>query len=92
MVVGHHGSKTSSGQLWVDQLQSQIAITQVGWWSRYGHPHDEVEQRWQRSGAQFLRTDHHGGVIVHSRQIGLKTHVERISRRRYWQNSLGFKD
>lgn len=92
VVVGHHGSKTSSGQLWVDQLQSQIAIAQVGWWSRYGHPHDEVQQRWQRSGAQFLRTDHHGGVIVHSRQIGLKTHVERISRRRYWQNNLGFKD
>lgn len=92
VVVGHHGSKTSSGQLWVDQLQSQVAIAQVGWWSRYGHPHEEVQQRWQRSGAQFLRTDHHGGLIVHSSEAGLKIHIERITRRRYWQNNIGIDD
>lgn len=92
VVVGHHGSKTSSGQLWVDQLQSQIAIAQVGWWSRYGHPHEEVQQRWQQSGAQFLRTDHHGGLIIYSNEKGLETHIERITRGRYWQNNNGLND
>lgn len=92
VVVGHHGSKTSSGQLWVDQLQSQIAIAQVGWWSRYGHPHEEVEHRWLRSGAQFLRTDYQGAIIVHSSIAGLETYKERLVRRRYWQNNGRLKE
>ena len=91
VLVGHHGSKTSSGQLWVDQLQSQLAIAQVGWWSRYGHPHQEVQQRWQQSGAQFLRTDYQGGMIIHSSGAGLHQHLERQDRGRYWQNNSALK-
>lgn len=89
VVVAHHGSNTSSSQLWVDHLQAQVAIAQVGWWSRYGHPHQIVQQRWQQAGSLFLRTDHHGAVVIRSMQTGLDSHIERISRRRYWQNSLG---
>lgn len=88
VVVGHHGSHTSSGQLWVDHVQAQVAIAQVGWWSRYGHPHAVVQQRWQQAGARFLRTDHHGAVLVHSQKSGLVTHAERLDRGRYWQNAL----
>ena len=92
VVVGHHGSRTSSGQSWVNQLQAQVAIAQVGWWSRYGHPHTEVVQRWQQAGTQFLRTDHHGGVVVHSRATGLHTYTERQEQTRYWQNNAVLKD
>lgn len=89
VVVAHHGSNTSSSQLWVDHLQAQVAIAQVGWWSRYGHPHQIVQQRWQQTGSRFLRTDHHGAVVIRSMRGGLDSHIERISRRRYWQNNLG---
>ena len=91
VVVGHHGSRTSSGAIWVDQLQAQIAIAQVGWWSRFGHPHAEVQQRWQKAKAQFLRTDHHGAVLVHSRASALSWQAERIHQGRYWQNNSGLK-
>lgn len=89
VVVGHHGSKTSSGLGWVTQMQAQIAIAQVGWWSRFGHPHAEVQQRWEQGGAQFLRTDFHGGIVVHSSSQGLKTKVARLDQGRYWQNQVG---
>lgn len=89
VVVAHHGSKTSSSQLWVDQMAAKIAIAQVGWWSRYGHPHQVVQQRWQQAVTQFLRTDHHGAIVIRSEQTGLYSQIERIARQRYWQNNLG---
>lgn len=90
VVVGHHGSKTSSSSLWVDSLQAQLAIAQVGWWNRFSHPHPQVEQRWQAAGAAFLRTDHEGAVVVTSLASGLHMNTERRQRARYWQNPIGF--
>lgn len=92
VVVAHHGSKTSSSQLWVDQIGAKIAIAQVGWWSRYGHPHKMVQQRWQQAATQFLRTDHHGAIVIHSMEKDLHNHSERIARRRYWQNNTGLAE
>lgn len=86
VVVGHHGSNTSSGQAFVNQVEAQVAIAQAGWWSRFGHPHSEVEQRWLRSGSAFFRSDLDGAVSVlsSSRQLGIER--ERLDSRRYWHN------
>lgn len=90
VVVGHHGSKTSSGPEWVAHMQATLAIAQVGWWSRFGHPHPEVEQRWQQAGAQFLRTDLLGAVVVRSTETALHYDTVRQQQGRYWQNPVGW--
>lgn len=88
VVVGHHGSKTSSSLLFVKAVQAQFAIAQLGWWNRFGHPHPVVEQRWKRAGTQFLRSDYDGGVIISSTGENLVLYAERRQAPTYWQNPL----
>lgn len=85
VLAGHHGSKTSSSQVFVDAVQARHVIAQVGAWSRYGHPHPPIAARWRRSGAQFWRSDQHGAVHIASSKQGLVVQAERQLNRRYWQ-------
>ncbi|WP_336579606.1 DNA internalization-related competence protein ComEC/Rec2 [Alcaligenes sp. CHO6] len=87
VVVGHHGSRTSSGAHFVKQMQAGLAIAQLGWWNRFGHPHALVQARWERSGALFLRTDQWGALTVESRPSALYYFGERDRYARYWQSS-----
>ena len=86
VIVGHHGSRTSSSALWVEALQASVAVAQVGWWNRFNHPHPEVEQRWLQAGTDFYRTDRDGAVIVTSHHNALRLHSQRSRYARYWQN------
>ncbi len=62
--VGHHGSKSSSGQAFLDAVQPQLAVIQVGAENRYGHPTAEVLDRLQ--GTTLLRNDLHGRIHLTS--------------------------
>lgn len=43
--LGHHGSKTSTSELFLDTVKPEYAIVSAGLDNRYGHPHQEVMQR-----------------------------------------------
>jgi competence protein ComEC len=43
--LGHHGSKTSSSESFLDAVTPQFAIVSAGIDNRYGHPHQEVMER-----------------------------------------------
>ena len=58
--IGHHGSKTSTSEHFLQQLHPKIAIIPVGVNNRYNHPHQEVVDRLQRM--TVLRTDIHGMI------------------------------
>ncbi|HJT65623.1 MAG TPA: DNA internalization-related competence protein ComEC/Rec2 [Pyrinomonadaceae bacterium] len=62
--VPHHGSKTSSTQPFVAATHAQTAIISVGQYSMFAHPHREVVERWQASGAQVLTTGKCGTITV----------------------------
>lgn len=62
--VGHHGSRTSSSQAFLDAVKPQIAIYSAGADNSYGHPHDEVIQRLKDMNITIYGTDTHGTVIV----------------------------
>lgn len=55
--VGHHGSSTSSSQSFVNRVSADYAVIECGKDNSYGHPHTEIVERWEKSGAQVLRTD-----------------------------------
>lgn len=40
--LGHHGSHTSSSELWLEKVNPEMAIISAGKNNRYGHPHKEV--------------------------------------------------
>lgn len=46
--VGHHGSRTSSNELFVGFVAPEYAVYNRGCGNRYGHPHDEVREVFSR--------------------------------------------
>lgn len=62
--VAHHGSKTSSTQDFIKGTQAKLAIISVGRTSIFGHPHQEVVERWHNRGAEVLTTGHSGMITV----------------------------
>jgi competence protein ComEC len=62
--VGHHGSRTSSSQVFLNAVSPRIALIGVGEGNAYGHPHEEVLQRLAAMGVQVNRTDYDGTIVV----------------------------
>lgn len=60
--VAHHGSRTSSSRYWLDAVNPYLAVIQVGN-NNFGHPHEEVLERFAGTGTKVLRNDIHGAVI-----------------------------
>lgn len=63
--VGHHGSNTSTGAEFLDQINPKVALISVGKNNRYGHPSDEIIQRIKDNETIIFRTDEHGAVQYH---------------------------
>ncbi|RSD24143.1 DNA internalization-related competence protein ComEC/Rec2 [Mesobacillus subterraneus] len=61
--VGHHGSKYSSSDLFIDQITPDYAVISVGERNRYGHPGEEVVNRLDERGTRIYRTDRQGAVM-----------------------------
>lgn len=60
--VAHHGSNTSSITPFLSAVQPNIAIVSVGERNRYGHPHKEVIERFEKMGIEIWRTDKQGAI------------------------------
>src|SRR5207248_9308648 len=62
--VGHHGSSTSSSAEFLDAVRPRIALVSVGVGNSYGHPSAAVMATLAGRGAQVLRTDRLGTIVV----------------------------
>jgi competence protein ComEC len=62
--VAHHGSRTSSSASFIGATGAEYAIISVGKRSRFGHPHEEVVERWETSGAKVLTTGAGGTISI----------------------------
>ncbi|MDO8436177.1 MAG: ComEC/Rec2 family competence protein [bacterium] len=62
--VGHHGSKTSSGENFVAEVSPEIAIISVGKDNKYGHPTQEVLDTLKNYGIKIFKTDEDGDVKI----------------------------
>ncbi|MDN5707935.1 MAG: DNA internalization-related competence protein ComEC/Rec2, partial [Planococcus sp. (in: firmicutes)] len=60
--VGHHGSKTSSSQLFLEALRPQVSVVSTGIDNRYGHPSPEVTARFGELGLRLLSTAENGTI------------------------------
>lgn len=59
--VSHHGSKTASSALFLDQAKPSCAVISVGK-NNYGHPDPDVLKRLEERGITLLRTDYDGCI------------------------------
>jgi competence protein ComEC len=72
--VAHHGSSTSSSDAFLAAVQPDVAVISVGAGNTYGHPSADVLRALARVGAEVLRTDEAGTVIV--RTDGTRIEIE----------------
>ena len=68
--VGHHGSKTSSGKEFIDEINPKYSIISVGKNNRYGHPNKEVIDNLIDS--KIYRTDQDGSIMFKIKNNKLK--------------------
>ena len=68
--VGHHGSKTSSGREFIDEINPKYSIISVGKNNRYGHPNKEVLNNLKNS--KIYRTDEDGSIMFKPKSNKLK--------------------
>jgi len=59
--VGHHGSKTSSGKEFINEVNPKYSIISVGKNNRYGHPNDNALEILENS--KIYRTDQDGSIM-----------------------------
>lgn len=64
--VGHHGSRTSSTEPFVEATQAATAVVSVARRNRYGLPSEDVLERWDAAGAAVLQTWETGAVWLRS--------------------------
>ncbi|TSC62328.1 MAG: Beta-lactamase domain protein [Parcubacteria group bacterium Gr01-1014_48] len=72
--VGHHGSRTSSGEKFLKIVTPMVSVISAGKNNEYGHPHKEVLAGLTSVGAKILGTYEKGTIVLFSdgEKIGLK--------------------
>ena len=64
--LGHHGSKTSTSEKFLEVTSPEYAIISAGEDNRYGHPHQEVLSMLDRFDIEYLNTAEVGTSIFES--------------------------
>lgn len=72
--VGHHGSKTSSSEAFLEELKPQFAVISDGYRNQFHHPHPSVLERLTEHHAAILRTDTQG--LITFRTDGKRVELE----------------
>lgn len=62
--VGHHGSYSSTSQVFLDQVDPEYAVISCGRDNEYGHPHNGPMNRLEEAEVELYRTDTMGNVVL----------------------------
>jgi competence protein ComEC len=84
LIVPHHGSRTSSTDAFLRAVAPSLAIFTVGYRNRFGHPAQDVLERYVQQGSRILRSDTDGAVLLRF-AAGVSVQAWRHQRPRYWQ-------
>ena len=70
--VAHHGSKNSTPEVFLQEVQPEIAIISCGAGNRYGHPHKELVERLKRYTGKIYNTAECGAVRLQVKKEKIK--------------------
>ena len=75
--VGHHGSRTSTNQAFLNKVNPSYAVISVGLNNDYKHPHQEVIDRLEKKNIKIYRTDQNGDIIFTTDGYNIDVKVEK---------------
>lgn len=64
--AGHHGSRTSSMEEFLDVMSPEYAVISCGEGNSYGHPHAQTLNNLRARHIQVFRTDEQGSIVAYS--------------------------
>ncbi|MGI6751911.1 MAG: DNA internalization-related competence protein ComEC/Rec2 [Anaerovoracaceae bacterium] len=73
--VGHHGSRSSTSDEFLNLVNPRVAIIQSGRNNHFGHPHGEVIEKLQKRNIMIYRNDLQGAILLNIRGDQLKIRV-----------------
>ena len=71
--IGHHGSKTSSSETFINEMNPKYSVISVGKNNRYGHPNKEVLDNLEQS--KIYRTDEDGSIMFKIKNDKLRIEI-----------------
>ena len=76
---GHHGSRTSTSQEFLEAVHPRYAVIGVGRDNSFGHPNKEILERLEKQGIEIYRTDMDGAIEFHTdgKRMWAETYIER---------------
>jgi len=89
LIVPHHGSKTSSGTVFLENVDPDIAIYSSGYLNRYRFPRPEVVERYSALSIEQLNTAESGHIGLRFDQSGLENGPTGYRKQysRYWHRA-----
>lgn len=67
LVAGHHGAADAVSQVLLETVVPETVVISVGAENDYGHPAAETISRIEAAGAEILRTDQLGNIVITGR-------------------------
>ncbi len=79
LILPHHGSRTSSSHDFIEAVHPRIGVVSSGWKNRFGFPHPEVLQRFERRQVRIYRTDFDGAIelVTDGRHLQISPWIDR---------------
>lgn len=62
--VAHHGSKNSTSETFLKEVDAKIALISAGKNNNYGHPHQETLVRLEKAGCKIYKTTESGAITL----------------------------
>jgi competence protein ComEC len=86
LLAPHHGSKTSSSQALIEEVEPDIVLFSAAAGNRFGFPAREVLERYVNAGANVLSTSGCGAISIgFSGAGGLEVKTARRARDAIWR-------
>ena len=64
--VGHHGSKTSSSEEFLEYVTPEVSLISAGFKNKFGHPSGEIIERLENVGSTIYRSDLQKSILLRS--------------------------
>lgn len=84
LILGHHGSKYSSGKAFLRAVDPKIAVASSGFANAFKHPHPDVLTRLADLGIKLMRTDQQGALVFRFSGGEMSTSVL-MTDKKWWQ-------
>jgi competence protein ComEC len=87
LVAPHHGSQTSSSSSFLKAVRPNVVLIPAGYRNPFGHPHDEVLQRYRHMNIPWFNSSNEGALqVTFNRRLDIESW--RATEGQYW-NFLG---